>query len=302
MEKRRYISLDGCPIIGEGKHAKVYRLNDEQIVKVYYDNTTLEEVEAERKNARTAFVQGAPSYITFDLVETDQGHGIVFELANGQPLGSYITEHPEELETCAAKFAGLMHTLHAIEGSPPKFGSIKDFYIESYRMTPEKYFSRRDVDTLVSIVEALPDANHLIHNDIHTQNVFIDAKKQLMLIDMADISYGHPIVDLGCTYMLLVFSARLLPSLGRSVTGLSKKHAEAFWDIVFRQYLQTDDTERLRHYERLCKYMRNMRLATLITRTSVFPAIAYRACALWTKVFVISQAQKYIEAFRAIEA
>ncbi|MBQ2528085.1 MAG: hypothetical protein II544_04965 [Spirochaetales bacterium] len=38
----RYISLDGCKMIGQGKHGRVYRLNDEQIVKIYYDDTALE--------------------------------------------------------------------------------------------------------------------------------------------------------------------------------------------------------------------------------------------------------------------
>ncbi len=57
----RYISLEGCKKLGEGKHGRVYRLNDEQIVKTYYDDTALEEIELERRNGRMAFVRGVPS-------------------------------------------------------------------------------------------------------------------------------------------------------------------------------------------------------------------------------------------------
>ena len=42
------------------------------------------------------------------MVETEQGYGIIFELAGGRLLGSYITEHPDELEVFAQKFADLI--------------------------------------------------------------------------------------------------------------------------------------------------------------------------------------------------
>ena len=39
--------------------------------------------------------------------------------------------------------------------------------------------------------------------------------------------------------------------------------------------------------------MRNLRLATLISRTSIFPAI-------WTRFFVMAHTEKYIKAFQGI--
>lgn len=298
----RYVSLDGCKMIGEGKHGRVYLLNDEQIVKTYYDETALDQIELERRNGRRAFVLGVPSCITFDTVKTDQGYGIIFELASGKPLGSYISEHPDELEPCAIKYADVISALHAAKADPAEFDSAKQFYIDSYRMTPEKYFSQRDADTLIRIIEAIPDRDGLIHNDLHTQNVMIDGKKELMLIDMAEITRGHPIFDLGCIYMTMVFSPKLNGKLGKSITGLSGKNSRKVWDHMLRRYFRTADQKKLAEVERLCRYMRNMRLATLISRTSVFPAIAYRICAWWTKFFVIAHAEKYIRAFQGMDA
>lgn len=294
----RHVSLEGCKVIGQGKHGRVYQLNDEQIIKIYHDKTAQDEIERERRNGREAFVQRVPSCITFDMVETEQGYGIIFELAGGRPLGSYITEHPDELEVCAQKFADLIRRVHTAKARPDTFGSAKQYFINIYREIPERFLSRSDIETLVRIIEAIPDSFSLLHNDLHTQNVMIDREKNMMLIDMAEITYGHPIFDLGCTYMTMIFSPKLSRKLGKQIIGLSKKDARKVWDIMIRRYLCTEDEGKIREFEKLCKKMRNLRLATLIVTTSVFSEFAYRVCALWTKFFVIRHADAYIEAFR----
>ena len=232
------------------------------------------------------------------MVETEQGYGIIFELAGGRLLGSYITEHPDELEVCAQKFADLIRKVHTAKAPADKFGSAKEYFINIYRAIPERFLSRSDIETLVRIIEAIPDSFSLLHNDLHTQNVMIDREKNMMLIDMAEITYGHPIFDLGCTYMTMIFSPKLSQKLGKQIIGLSKKDARKVWDIMIHRYLCTEDEGKIREYEKLCKKMRNLRLATLIVTTSVFSEFAYRVCALWTKFFVIRHADAYIEAFR----
>jgi len=300
-KKYRYVSLEGCKMLGQGKHGRVYELNDEQIIKIYYDDTAPAQIELERANGKKAFVKGVPSCITFDTVETDQGYGIIFELAGGEPLGTYISEHPDELDGLAVKYSDLMTCLHKAKADPDDFSSSKEFYINSYRSIPEKYFSRGQTDTLIRIIDSIPDSDSFIHNDFHTQNVMINAEKELMLIDMAEVTRGHPIFDLGCTYMTMVFSPKLSSKLGKSVTGLDKKQSKRVWDIMIRRYLNTDDKKEIAGFERLCRYMRNLRLATLIATTSVFPPIAYRICALWTKFFVLAHAEKYISSFKELQ-
>ncbi len=167
-------------------------------------------------------------------------------------------------------------------------------------MTDEKFFSPKEKEALIRIIDAIPDSDHFVHNDLHTQNVMINDKKELMLIDMAEITRGHAIFDLGCTYMTLVFSPKLSGKLGKEVTGMTKKQSKQVWDILIRSYCHSDPAK-IREMERICKYMRNMRLATLIARTSVFPAIAYRVCARWTKFFVIRHEKEYIRAFQNLE-
>jgi len=72
----------------------------------------------------------------------------------------------------------------------------------------------------------------------------INAEKELMLIDMAEITRGNPIFDLDCTYMTMVFSPKLSAKLGKSVTGLDKKQSKRVWDVMIRRYLHTDDNKK----------------------------------------------------------
>ena len=65
----RRISVEGCDVIGEGANGTVYRLDPDTIVKVYKSWMSREDVDRERSFARTAFVNGIPSVIAYDLVK-----------------------------------------------------------------------------------------------------------------------------------------------------------------------------------------------------------------------------------------
>ena len=43
----RHVSVDGCEVIGMGGVGTVYRINDDTIIKVFREGTTLAEVEKE---------------------------------------------------------------------------------------------------------------------------------------------------------------------------------------------------------------------------------------------------------------
>lgn len=65
----RKISVDGCEMIGQGGNGSVYRLDQDTIVKVYKPWMTLHEIQRERDFARTAFINGIPSVIAYDVVK-----------------------------------------------------------------------------------------------------------------------------------------------------------------------------------------------------------------------------------------
>ena len=61
----REINLEGAKLIGEGYFSKVYKIAEDEIIKVYVRNTPIEDIDRERELSRTAFIKGLPTAITF---------------------------------------------------------------------------------------------------------------------------------------------------------------------------------------------------------------------------------------------
>ena len=98
-KKLKEITVNEENFIGAGANGKVYRLDDERIVKVYNPiSNPPEKIEREKAAARQAFVHGIPSAIPFDIVKIDGMYGMIYELINADTLGKYINSHPEEME------------------------------------------------------------------------------------------------------------------------------------------------------------------------------------------------------------
>ena len=92
--KMRRISVDGLEKIGEGAIGKVYRLNDDTIIKVYESKDSLPLIEREHELAKQAFIKGIPTAISFDIVEVGEGYGSVFELLKARILNDMYIEDP----------------------------------------------------------------------------------------------------------------------------------------------------------------------------------------------------------------
>ncbi|MBR3538340.1 MAG: hypothetical protein IKN79_04635, partial [Eubacterium sp.] len=98
VQKRlRVISVEGCEKIGEGGNGKVFRLDEDKIVKVYKPWMQMDAIERERSFARTAFINGIPSVIAYDTVKVPQPEGeclgIVFEMLDSDTLGHAMAKN-----------------------------------------------------------------------------------------------------------------------------------------------------------------------------------------------------------------
>ena len=103
----REIDINGKEKIGQGGNGTVYRLDDERIVKVYRKEHNLEFIEREQQYAKSAFVSGIPSVITFDIVKVGECYGVVFEAMNSDTLSHAIVTEPEKKDEYIMKYVQL---------------------------------------------------------------------------------------------------------------------------------------------------------------------------------------------------
>ena len=109
------VSVDGLKEIGRGMTSRVYQLDEDKIIKVFYPGRTAEEIEEERSASRRAFIKGVPTAITYQLVRVDDSYGIIYELIEADTLAGIIHKSPEKLETYAKKAADVLNGLHHTE-------------------------------------------------------------------------------------------------------------------------------------------------------------------------------------------
>lgn len=242
----RRMIIDGCQLIGVGGVGTVYRLNGDTIIKVFREGTTLDEVRREITMSKEAFVLGMPTAISFDIVkvkrptpgpsregeETDC-YGLVYELLNAETLSSAVKQHPEQLEQYALKYADLLRQMHDIEvplgGNVP---SAKERELEQVNHI-RRYFPQESVDMMLRIVESIPDANRLLHLDLQTKNVMVQ-DGELMLIDMGEVGYGHPMLDIGHAYSAMV----TLVGDYDKIIGMPRELGRRVWDIAIDRYFE----------------------------------------------------------------
>ena len=74
----RVVSVEGCEEIGRGANGTIYRIDKDNVVKVYNNADALEEIQHEREVARLALILGVPTAISYDVVRVGDSYGSVF--------------------------------------------------------------------------------------------------------------------------------------------------------------------------------------------------------------------------------
>ena len=234
----RQLSVEGCRLIGIGGVGKVYRLDGDTIIKVFREGTTMDEVRREITMSKEAFVLGMPTAISFDIVKVAPSSetpaecfGLVYELLKAKTLSTYIKQHPNQLDKCARKYADLLSGLHQIEvpegGKIPSAIEREQQQIEQIR----RYFPEESINMLLSILDSIPTGNRLLHLDLQTKNVMVQ-DDELMLIDMGEVSYGHPMLDLGHAYSAMV---NLIGDYD-TIIGMPREMGQRLWDKAISYY------------------------------------------------------------------
>ncbi len=248
---KRY-SLEGCEMIGQGANGQVFRMDKENIVKVFQKSTPLEDIDRERNLAQQALLDGIPTAISYTVVVVDEDrYGIVFELIDADPLSQVLKNNPDTYEKNTDQYIHLYKKIHETEGDPTAFGSIKDIYYDSINACKD-YYSEAELQKLHDLVASVPDRKTLIHGDYHPNNVMWQ-NGDLILIDMGDMSIGHPIFDFLATAATQVNLVKLSPEYAEFHTKMPAELITKTWRKLIDQYFgDKTKEERDRIEEQIC--------------------------------------------------
>ena len=276
----RRLNVEGCRLIGIGSVGKVYRLNGDTIIKVFREGSTMDEVRREITLSKEAFVLGMPTAISFDVVKVvsssedeTECYGLVYELLKAKTLSTYLKQHPNQLDECAKKYANLFLQMHEIE--VPEGGNVPSA-IERERQQIEhirRYFPDESIDMMLNIIDSIPAGNRLLHLDLQTKNAMMQ-DGELMLIDMGEVGYGHPMLDLGHAYAAMV---NLIGDY-ENVIGIPKELGQRFWSRAIDYYLEGLPAETVKERKAQIEVVSSVRNFSWLSLSDSFPESVIQEC------------------------
>ena len=269
----RHLSVAGCEVIGVGGVGRVYRLNEDTIIKVFRQGTDIEDVRREITMSKEAFVMGMPTAISFDIVRVGEQYGLVYELLKADTLSACLCREPEQVDSYARQYAALFRQLHAIE--VPEGSSVPSALAREREQVRHirRYFPQESIDLLLQILDAVPEGRRLLHMDLQTKNAMIQ-QGELMLIDMGEVGYGHPLLDLGHAYSAMVS----LVGDYEQIIGMPKELGLSLWHRAIDYYLEGLPSEVVSLRKQQIEVVSCVRNFSWLALSDSFPDEVVNAC------------------------
>jgi uncharacterized protein (TIGR02172 family) len=264
----KVVDITGCEQIGRGANGAVYRIDGDNVVKVYNDPNAFDEIQNEREVARLALVLGVPTAISYDIVRVGDGYGSVFEMLDASSFAKILTEQPDKFEWCLDEFTDMLRIIHSTEVPDGKLPDIRELMNKRAGIVagvlPEDKGAK-----LTKLFEAIPYDNHMIHGDYHSKNLELTGD-EVLLIDMDTLSVGDPIFELGFIYNAFVGFYDTDHDAVKEFQGYDYDTSIRFWKEFLPKYLGTDDETRIREVEDRARIVGYTRLiGRLISRDIV---------------------------------
>ncbi len=276
------VSIEGCEQIGRGANGAVYRIDNDNVVKIYNDPDALDDIKLEREKAKLALVLGLPTAISYDVVKVGESYGSVFELLNARSFSNILAEEPAKFDWCVKEYSDLLKKIHSVIVPEGKLPPIKEKVLfwakQAAALLPEAEGGK-----LIGLIEAVPEDPHMIHGDYHTKNIMLQ-NDEVLLIDMDTLSVGDPIFELGQIYNSFIGFHEVRREGIKSFQGFDFETGKRFFGESLKAYLGTECEAKLREVTDKARIVGYCRLLSRLIRHDMLDTDTGRAEAeLWIR-------------------
>ncbi len=256
----RVVSVEGCEEIGRGANGTIYRIDRDNVVKVYNNPDAFDDIIHERKVAKLALILGIPTAISYDVVRVGNSYGSVFELLNARSFSKILASEPDKMDWCVREYVDMLKKIHGTLVPEGKLPDMRETAL-SWAAFVRDYLPEEAGKKLQGLVEDVPVDQHMIHGDYHTKNLELQGD-EVLLIDMDTLAVGHPVFELASMFNAYIGFSEMDHDLIMRFQGFDHDTAVTFWNKTLAAYLETDDEEKIRSVEdkaRIVGYTRLIR-------------------------------------------
>lgn len=246
----RKIDLSNWKKVGQGSNGYLYACEDDSIVlklnkkMIATEKFVLKEFDRARKVASL----GLKTPEAKEVVEIDGKLGIIFEnVKNKKSYSRLIVNNPEDMEKYVDDFVQETKKLHSTACDTNLFEGRVDLIKKG--IDNAKFINRYKKD-LYKIVENMGSKTTCLHGDLQTGNL-IKANNINYWIDLEKFSYGDPVMDIA--HMYIVYKGMAWLPYIQSLTHMSKKQMNQFWNLFLNKYYGFNDDE-IKVFEKKIKF------------------------------------------------
>ena len=233
----RVVSVEGCEEIGRGANGTIYRIDQDNVVKVYNNADALADIRHEREVAKIALVLGIPTAISYDVVRVGNSYGSVFELLNASSFSKILTTSPEKMDWCVREYTEMLKKIHGTLVPAGQLPDMKETAL-GWAAFMRDHLPKEAGDKLFALVEAVPHDDHMIHGDYHTKNLELQGD-EVLLIDMDTLAVGHPIFELASIFNAFIGYSEYDHETVKRFQGFDFETSKTFFDKFLGAYLGT---------------------------------------------------------------
>lgn len=216
-------------MIGQGATAEIFELDGNRVLKLFRSGMPEAFTKREYGNAVIVNDCSVPSPKVLDCIERDGRTGIIYERARGRSMLKSMMI-PWKIKKDAELLADLQYEIH--QKKPKGLPLFKQMLERNIRHT--KLLTDSEKQTILGILEDLPDGDSLCHSDFHPDNILLYRGKPVIL-DWMTACVGDPAADVARTSLILTTS-ELPGSLPQPVKNYVLQSRERIHTLYLKKY------------------------------------------------------------------
>lgn len=189
------------PLIGAGRQAEIFAWDAGRVLKLYRRAEAERDAYAEAEYTRLAHAAGAPVPAVYETVSVEGRPGVVYERIEGPTMLSRLIAQPWRVNALARQMAEVHAQLHRCPGEGLPSQSTRLSGLAGWIETRSD-FTPALRETLVRVVNALPEGDRLCHGDLHPDNILL-TERGPRVIDWMNAWCSHPLADVARTSIIL---------------------------------------------------------------------------------------------------
>lgn len=227
-------------LLGTGRTAEVYEWTPDRVIKLFYRNTTLADVN--REFSKHQLIEKAIAYCVkaYTIETINQRHGIVYDRVKGMSMMEKLMAEPTCIEQLARRLGRTHADLHKTNLS--ELTSMKTAFEIQLKNSP--HFCSHEKTQLIELLDGLPGGEVLCHMDFHPDNLFVDGET-VTVLDWSNALKGDPMADVARTIMILQFAE--IPN----VSAEERENIDNMRHDLIKAYINGYGEDRINDPERL---------------------------------------------------